>query len=73
MSYQTLPWILINFFKNLLILKLKILFYRFLKVFLIMWEKCLDSDCDLLFSSHSKMVNHFRSKHLGLTKLYRPQ
>jgi hypothetical protein len=73
MSCQILPWILINFFKILLILELKILFYRFLKVFLIMWEKCLDSDCDLLFTTHSKMVNHFRTEHLGLTRLYRPQ
>jgi len=36
-----------------------------------LWEKCLDSNCELFFESHAKMVNHYRIEHLGLTKLYR--
>ena len=37
-----------------------------------MWDKCMDPNCDLFFTSHIKMVNHFRIEHLGLPRLDRP-
>jgi len=38
-----------------------------------MWEKCMKDDCELLFETHSRMVNHYRTIHLKMEKLYRGQ